>query len=86
VILYLKDYGVLRNMKIWVKRIPPIQNSSQNGKMQVLFNNKSDGTFGNYFGVQEQKNEPRILKFDILRVPSTQILTKKAFCYKKMSL
>jgi hypothetical protein len=28
--------------------------------------NKYDGFFGNYFGVQEHKNELRILKFDIL--------------------
>jgi hypothetical protein len=29
---------------------------------------KSDGTFYNYVGVQEQKNVLRILRFDILRV------------------
>jgi hypothetical protein len=39
----------------------------------------SDGTFGNYIGVQEQKKELRILKFDILRVPFIQIPTKKCW-------
>jgi hypothetical protein len=39
--------------------------------------NKSDGTFGNYNGVQEQKTGLKILKFDLLRVPSIQIPTKK---------
>jgi hypothetical protein len=29
---------------------------------------KSDGTFGNYVGVQEQKNEFRVSKFDILNL------------------
>jgi hypothetical protein len=38
VILYLKDIGVLINLKFWVLRVPPIQISSQNGKIQVLFN------------------------------------------------
>jgi hypothetical protein len=37
-IFYLKDDGVLRNLKFGVQRVPPIQISSQNGKMQVLFN------------------------------------------------
>jgi hypothetical protein len=38
VILYLKDIGVLRNLKFWVLRVPSNQISSQNGKIQVLFN------------------------------------------------
>jgi hypothetical protein len=37
-ILYLNDNGLLKKIKFWVLRVPPIQISSQNGKMQVLFN------------------------------------------------
>jgi hypothetical protein len=39
---------------------------------------KSDGTIGyyNYVGVQEQKNEFRVSKFDILKVRPIQIPTK----------
>jgi hypothetical protein len=33
---------------------------------QISQLNKSEGTFGNYFGVQEQNLICRILKFDIL--------------------
>jgi hypothetical protein len=35
---FQKDNGVLRNLKFCVQRVPPIQISSQNGKIQVLFN------------------------------------------------
>jgi hypothetical protein len=38
---------------------------------------ESNGTFGNYFGVQEQKLTLRILIFDIPTVPPIQILTEK---------
>jgi hypothetical protein len=38
--------------------------------------NKSEGSFGNYFGIQEHHKMLRILKFDILRVPLIQIPTK----------
>jgi hypothetical protein len=38
---------------------------------------ESVGTFGNYFGVQEQKKTLRILIFDIPTGPPIQISTKK---------
>jgi hypothetical protein len=41
--------------------------------------NKFDGTFGNYGGAQEQKTNSELRKFDILRVPSKQIPTKKCW-------
>jgi hypothetical protein len=44
---------------------------------QISPYNKTNGTFGNYIGVQEQNNELGILKFDILRVTPIQISTKK---------
>jgi hypothetical protein len=36
--LYLKDNYVLRILKFWALRVPPIQISTQNGEMKVLFN------------------------------------------------
>jgi hypothetical protein len=44
---------------------------------KILLFIKSDGTFGNYVGAQEQKYELRNWKFDILRVPSIKMPTKK---------
>jgi hypothetical protein len=44
---------------------------------EILPQNKSDGTFGNYIGVQKSEKILRFLKFEKLRVPPIQISTKK---------
>jgi hypothetical protein len=81
-------YLILRILKFGYLRVPPIQIPTKKGKnlslvTQISPQNKADGFFGNYNGVQKTGNIFRICKFDILRVPCIQIATKKG---KNLSL
>jgi hypothetical protein len=79
---------ILRIFKFDILRVPPIQIPTKKVKnlslvKQISPYNKADGIFGNYNGVQKPGKIPRNLKFDILRVPSIQIPTRKG---KNLSL
>jgi hypothetical protein len=64
-------------LRVLPKQIPTKNDSRLCFVKKISTYNKSDGSFGNCVVVQEQKNGLRILIFDIQRLTSIQIPTKK---------
>jgi hypothetical protein len=72
----------LKILKFDILRVPSIQIPPKKGKnLEFCSANftveQMMPIFGNYFGVREPEKRLKILKFDILRVPSIQIPPKK---------
>jgi hypothetical protein len=73
---------ILKILKFDILRVPPIQIPPKKGKNLEFCSanftaNQFDGTISNNFGVQEHKNKLRILNFNILRILSIEIPTKR---------
>jgi hypothetical protein len=72
---------ILRILKFDLLRVPPIQIPTKKcytfSFVKEIHRSRTNLTFDSYYGVQEQNCIPRIMEFDILRLPLLQIPTKK---------